>query len=1478
MATLSFRRSGTCWLVVQGVAFALLALVALLPALPANAAETFVVNTTSDATGDGDCGDSTCTLREAIMLANANNNQPNIDTITFNFSGTAVRTFNIASALPTITEPLIIDGRSHDLGDGTPLIKFDGGQGDYDGIRANAGGSAEGTGVWLLSLIIVRFGQNGVEFSATGGNVVSNCFIGVDTAGTDLGNLENGIRINGSNNNLIGPSFGGGRNVISANRGSGVLIERVVPFPPIQLQQSTGNVISANRIGTNPGGTSERPNWGSGVSISRAGNQVGGTSAASTNIIAGNLGNGVTISGAAATGNVVSGNYIGTNGVIAIPNSNGVLITGGPSGNVVGGTAPGGYCSGPCNLISGNTGVGVYVNESASNSVRGNVIGLNSAVGARLPNGGEGVRVSGNSPGDTVGGTAFGDGNVIAGNGGTGLLVTAPGVTVQGNYIGTNHLGAAGLFNAGGGIQVQGSNCTIGGSSTAARNIISGNTGIGLDLLGGTGCQVLKNYVGLAPNGATALPNTSHGIRIATLFGSTSTIGGAGTGNVVSGNGGQGISIDATGVTVRGNIVGLNATGAAAVPNVQNGILITTFGSPITIGGPGAGEGNTISGNGLNGIASTAGGAAIAGNIIGLDAGGASVARPNGGSGILLNPSLGGASGSTIRANTISGNLQSGIDIRANSGGNLIAGNRIGTNGLGTAAAGNVLHGIVTEGPGTVIGGSAEADRNIISGNGEHGVFLAATATGSTITGNYIGVNASAAAALPNGNGADAGVWVDAAANTTIGGLAPGEGNVISGNAGYGVYLADAAPAALLGNKIGTDSAGNLAVPNTYEGVVVDGSLSRVQIGAPGAGNVISGNAYSGVYLASGTSQSIIEANVIGANASGTAALPNGFEGVYIDGSATNSVGGVTPGAGNLISGNTGRGVRIEGAGATGNVVAGNYIGTNATGTAALANGSHGVHLFDGASNNLIGGVSAGARNIISSNTGRGVYLFGMTTSGNAIRGNYIGTDVTGSVDLGNGDGGIVAEDAPQTIVGGGNPIFTVTRTLFSESGNLISGNVANGVEFNGMAANGVVRGNFIGTDVTGTFAIPNDLDGVRTDANNTAIGGSGNGEGNLISGNKANGVRIQGASSGVTIAGNGIGVQADGVSPLGNGSSGEPNNHGIRIFMNATDSMAGGTQEGEGNVIAFNFGDGVRVEGLNAVRHTVRRNSIHSNGGKGIETLDGGNTELAPPAITATGPIAGTACANCVIEIFSDSVDEGRVYHASVQADGSGAWAYAGAVTGPFVTATATDAAGNTSEFSTAVAVVSDTQFDLVAGATGHLWTGDPVPLASLDTFPGLIAPGRAFTAVTALFGWNNADQRFDFWFRGFPLGFQTLTDGLETGGFYFFQSPGGTIVTVPNGTLYSVPGPGGSFPTSVGATGRIWSGSAVSLAQMDDPAPPGLPAAVSAVFRWENSIQLFQFWFRGFPDNFQTLANGLVHGEHYFFQSNQVVQVPMD
>ena len=224
---------------------------------------------------------------------------------------------------------------------------------------------------------------------------------------------------------------------------------------------------------------------------------------------------------------------------------------------------------------------------------------------------------------------------------------------------------------------------------------------------------------------------------------------------------------------------------------------------------------------------------------------------------------------------------------------------------------------------------------------------------------------------------------------------------------------------------IGTDAAGTSAVPNHSHGIDIALGAQENLIGGPGAGNVVSGNAERGVKLfGEGTSRNTVQGNYIGINAAGTASLANGKNGVDLDGRASdNLIGGTRSGARNVISGNGERGVLISGPGTNQNLIEGNYIGTNAAGTAAVPNHSHGVDIGGTAQDNTIGGVEPGARNVISGNIQVGVKIYGVDTRYDVVEGNYIGTDASGVRPLGNGDNGVdLAGGAQENVIGGTAP------------------------------------------------------------------------------------------------------------------------------------------------------------------------------------------------------------------------------------------------------------------------------------------------------------------------------------------------------------------------------------------------------------------------------------------------------------------------
>jgi hypothetical protein len=473
-----------------------------------------------------------------------------------------------------------------------------------------------------------------------------------------------------------------------------------------------------------------------------------------------------------------------------------------------------------------------------------------------------------------------------------------------------------------------------------------------------------------------------------------------------------------------------------------------------------------------------------------------------------------------------------------------------------------------------------------------------------------------------------------------------------------------------------------------------------------------------GIRLFSATTDTIT-GNYIGTDVTGMVALPDGDSGVMVDGSNQNTIGGTTPDLRNLIAGNTNQDVFLIDDSSS-NVVLGNWVGLTATGTSTLSGDGNGISVFS-ASNNTIGGSVKGAGNVIAGETFDGVVIDG--ASGNSVEGNLIGTDPTGKIALGNGAGVLIGfSNAANNTLGGSAP----------GAGNLISGNFGDGVLLNpALGPGNMILGNRIGTDVTGTVALPNQGSGVEIDASGVTVGGVGPGAGNVLSGNAEDGLVIIAnfnfdlPADNNLVEGNFVGTDATGTKPLGNGSD------GIAVlgeFLGATNNTIGGTSLGAGNIIAYNGGNGVTVGGSSfdstTVEDPVLSNSIFSNQALGIDLGDDGvtanqagaiefgpnNLQNYPVFVSAAnfgssaaikGSLSASPDTTYTIQFFGGTVadpsghGQGQflIGTSSATTDSNGNAAItqhfsfipAGV---QFLTATATDPLGNTSEFGPDVAL----------------------------------------------------------------------------------------------------------------------------------------------------------------------------------------------
>jgi titin len=425
----------------------------------------------------------------------------------------------------------------------------------------------------------------------------------------------------------------------------------------------------------------------------------------------------------------------------------------------------------------------------------------------------------------------------------------------------------------------------------------------------------------------------------------------------------NGIAVTSNGNTLSGNYVGTNLDGTAALANAADGVAV--FGSNNTIGGTAAGAGNLVSGNTHFGIDLVGGNNVVTGNRVGTNAAG-TAGLPNGGDGVIAfaaGNTIGGDTAASPNAgNLISGNGGNGVDLVG--GNNLVAGNRIGSDAADTTALGNAGDGVIVFSSANTVGGLTPGLGNVVSGNAHNGVEVAgSTASGNLILGNRIGTDGTGSVA--RGNGGD-GVLVFGSGNT-VGGTEAGAGNLVSGNAGNGISLVGGSNL-VQANLVGTDATGTVGLGNAGDGVAVFGLGNTVGGTAVGAGNVVSGNQGFGVDLVGGAN--VVQGNSVGTDRTGTAALGNGRDGVVVYG-ANDTVGGNTPGAGNLLSGNAANGVAITGVAAAAAVIQGNRIGTDAAGTGPLGNAEDGIRID--APNNVIGDSTPAGANTVAFNGGVGI-------------------------------------------------------------------------------------------------------------------------------------------------------------------------------------------------------------------------------------------------------------------------------------------------------------------------------------------------------------------------------------------------------------------------------------------------------------------------------------------------------------------------
>jgi len=587
----------------------------------------------------------------------------------------------------------------------------------------------------------------------------------VDAAGA-------GITIAASNTTLTGNYIGlwGNGRTVEANRGDGVLIEAGA---------------DGNHIGVG------------GVDTFRL-----------SNVISGNRGNGITISG--GNDNVVEANFVGTDPTgtkVRANHGNGIQITAGAADNLIGGIAAAG--NNPTNgvfrrppqgnLVSGNCGNGVLIDGGATgNQLSGNYIGTQASGNAALGNRRDGVAIDGADFNQLIGTTYAQDPfvfyNVISGNNGNGLRITNSDHTiVHADFFGIGADNATAVPNRGDGMLVNGDSQFVdAGGEIPLGNVMSGNRRWGIEVADTVGGFIsFNNFVGQAAF-LGAVPNRRGGILVTSSnpgfnINDQSTWIRIRT-SLIGGNHGNGIEFagDAHGAEITDTAVGTNYDISGPLPNSGNGIVVRGNSNLIAIGGfqpsveqaagdfsihvgSNRGYGIVFEGNAHDNF--------VFDSRVGIGSGATvetAVPLPNGRGGIYLGPGTSNITIGGLRQDVTSGPHYSD-EIVGNRGDGIVAFFSKDLRLLGSTIAGNKGSGVTLNGTsGSTIGNPLAG--NIITGNGLFGIYITGCQAGSTVQSDTI-----------RNNGA-AGIRLGSARGITVGGTTPDQPNEVSGNAGWGIF------------------------------------------------------------------------------------------------------------------------------------------------------------------------------------------------------------------------------------------------------------------------------------------------------------------------------------------------------------------------------------------------------------------------------------------------------------------------------------------------------------------------------------------------------------------------------------------------------------------------------------------------------------------------------------------------------------------
>jgi hypothetical protein len=989
-------------------------------------------------------------LRQFIQNANVT---AGVQAADFSIGGGGLQTINVAAAMPGIVDAVVIDGGTQEGYAGTPLIVLNGASaGAASGLALQAGSG----GSTIRALAINRFSGSGIVVAqGSDGNRVLGNYIGTDAAGAAVqGNGAYGIDVAGSGN-TIGGTGAGAANVISGN------------FAGVQITgaNATGNRVQGNFIGTDRTGASDLGNITDGVRIASGatGNTIGGAAPGEGNLISGNNGDGVELN--ASSGNIVQGNRIGTtaDGVLSRNNSgSGVLVTAGAMNNTIGGTA-----LGAGNTIAFNSQDGVTVSGAGSggNAILGNAIRQNTQLGIDLV-GGAGETPAGVTPNDAAGdidaganglqnapqlyaaGLVGGNLNIQFAFASTALstyrveLFASSAPDASGFGEGQRYLGSFIVTTDAAGSATS-SNFWLPAAGVAPGEFVTATATV--DLGGGNYGNTSEFSNAVVANDRTISGTIFHDVNgDAAVSGAEGTFSGAIVELYIDDGDG---AIDAGDLLYAA--VATDAAGLYSFAGLGNATYWVVVDSK-SIGGPNVWAEQTYGDDsatalldlgvrygGRNAVVSDdATTLATAEHVSRVNLAGSDVAGVDSGFSFVAivnrrgddaddDPFNARQQQGTLRQFILNGNVL----IDAQTANFSIAGAGVQTIDVTGAALPTIIDKVTldawTQGASGYTGPPLIELNGAGAGAGADGFLLAPTAGGSMvrgfvinrfsgdgvhveadntiISGNYIGTDATGAAAAGN---ASWGVHLLSSFNR-VGGTGTGERNVISGNALDGIRIdAPGTGNVIIGNHVGVDVAGANAIANGGSGVWLNGSSGNTIGGASNAArNVISGNTVDGI-TGIGSSSNLIQGNYIGTNAAGTLALGNGEDGVYLEDGSSNTVGGTVAAARNVISGNNWSGITFWGTGA-GNVAQGNYIGTDLTGTNPLGNLEQGI-LVATAGPTTIGGTAPGEGNRIAFNGWDGVEI--RSGTGHTVLGNVIYANAEQSIDI--NDDGVTFNDA----------------------------------------------------------------------------------------------------------------------------------------------------------------------------------------------------------------------------------------------------------------------------------------------------------------------------------------------------------------------------------------------------------------------------------------------------------------------------------